>query len=179
MKRIIYTVTMILMALAYPVYADGHSDTGPYAGIKTGAWKYTGDPQGTLNSSSMGIFAGYKLHPNLAVELDYLYNTEASASNRLENNSTQSNSYILAIRPILPLNQHWELFAKLGWEHYRYNQTITHDDGTSHNNTGEENAFSQGLGIAWNEDGYSIRAEFQTNDSFDFQVYSIGMSHTF
>ena len=111
MKRLILAVTVILMTLAYPVYADGHSESGAYAGLKTGTWKYTGDPQGTLNSSSMGIFAGYKLHPNLAVELDYLYNTEASASNHLENNSTQSNSYILALRPILPLNDHWELFA--------------------------------------------------------------------
>lgn len=181
MKRLVLAVTMILVTLAFPVYAseDNDTDTGYYVGVKAGTWRYSGDTQGTLNDSSVGFFGGYKLNRNLAVEFDYLYNQEAFANNALESNSTESDSYILTLRPILPLNDHWELFAKFGWEYYEVDQTITEENGASNNNDATENAFSQGLGVAWNGDGYSIRAEFQTDESFDFQVYSVGVSYTF
>ncbi len=198
MKPLILTITTLLIVLAHPGYAEEQSHKGAYAGIKTGIWKYTGDVEGSLSSSSIGVFAGYKFNPYLAVELDYLHNTAASASAPWKRtNTTESNSYIFALRPILPLNQHWELFGKLGWEHYRYNQTITKwespstcaeggncDFGlkleqVSETKSGERNVFSQGLGIAYNKDHYSIRAEVQGDKSFDFRVYSIGVSHSF
>ncbi|MEE9222985.1 MAG: porin family protein [Nitrosomonadaceae bacterium] len=177
MKQLILSLALII--LINPIYASEHDDSGFYVGLKTGVWEFTEDPIGKFSSSSTGIFGGYKYNRYLAIELDYLSNTRATASNATESSTVESNSYILALRPILPLNDEWELFAKFGVEYYRFHDTITQIDGTSKNITGEKNVYSQGVGIGWNKNNFQVRAEVQGDKEFDFRVYSIGLAYNF
>ncbi len=176
MRSVILVIVFVILLILLTNFAYGQDETefGTYAGVKTGNWK-----TGNFNSSSTGLFVGYKFNPYLAAELDYLFNTRASSDNDDGSISVDSNSYILALRPILPLNKNWELFAKLGWEYYRYNLTVINHDGSSANYSGENSEFSQGIGIAWNKDNYHFRTEVQSDESFDFRIYSVGFGYNF
>lgn len=114
MKVIKGIVLVTLVAAASISSAAFAEDTGVYAGLNLGVGKLNiNTPNGEDKQSSAvgGIVLGYKFNPYLAVEGQY---TGIGKVTDKVSGSAKGDAASLAVLGILPLNENFNLYGKLG-----------------------------------------------------------------
>lgn len=111
MKKIVAAVVLSAVVAA-PAFA---SDAGFYAGLTLGSGKPGVTPTAAAlnkNSSSIvGVLAGYQYNRNLAVEGQF---TGLGKASDVAGLSTKADAFSLSAVGLLPLNDSFELYGKLG-----------------------------------------------------------------
>jgi len=177
------TMAFALFLVAQPVLSE---QTGLYLGYQGGNYWLNGEisHQGTRRQDrgwTHGPYAGFRFHRHGAVEVQYLYQKETDERITYEGEVT-----VVSLRPILPLNDNWELYGKLGWA------WIDGDLGlTANSYPGARGASVASdvplfaLGTRWAMWGLHGRVEFQFDgstlrgDASDVAFYTLGVEYVF
>jgi OOP family OmpA-OmpF porin len=136
------------------------------------------------NDTGWKLFAGYQFHRNWAVEGTYYDLGKFNASGVVTGTATPANVSVkvkgwgLAAVGILPLQQNFSLFGKLGgfWS----DSNASASAGPFAAATGDSNSeFMGGIGVMYNfSHNLGVRAEAEFIGS-DVQFYSIGLQFKF
>ncbi len=163
-----------VLATALTVHAGpGLADeSGVYLGIKAGGYEVE---QGDIDSNefAFGAYAGYRYNANLAFELEY---------SRLYADDFLGGDFdgyltVLSVVPTLPLDDNWDLYAKLGWAWLDF--TIDGGFSPRPGAEDEDDDFFWGLGASWSGENWQVRGEFQADTDTDLMLYTLGIGYRF
>ncbi len=85
--------------------------SGIYIGVGLGYGKNRLNGVSKNQGFALLVNAGYKISPNIAIELGYL---RFAKNVSFIGTSSNSNGYYLAVKPIIPINESIETFLKIG-----------------------------------------------------------------
>jgi len=174
--------------------AQGKSaDQGFYAGARIGQSKVDIDCTGAScedTDTAFGIFGGYKINRNFAVEAGYtdfgkVNATVAVPAATLE---VKSNAFEVVGVGALPLNQQFSVYGKLGF--YRGEAKASATLGAFSGSQKETNTdLTLGVGVQYNfNPQLGVRGEWQRYGSmggdsiggtFDLDVFAVGVTYKF
>jgi OmpA-OmpF porin, OOP family len=155
--------------------AKEYCDTGGIAGLavsscdnKATAWK---------------AFAGYKFHPNFAVEGTYIRTDDFTASATFSGVpftvKSDGRSFGLAGLGIWPVSQQFSVFGKLGFLRTEAESTAT-VAGTTIKFGENESEVHYGLGALYNlTRNWGVRAEWERANKSKLEIMSIGVQYQF
>ncbi len=165
----------IVLAAALAVHTGPGlaEDSGIYLGVKLGAYEIE---QGDIDSNefALGAFAGYRYNANLAFEAEYTH----LYSDNILGGDFDGDLAVLSAVPILPLTDHWDLYAKLGWAWLDF----TLDSNALSPSAGvedEDDDFFWGVGTSVSGEHWQLRAEFQADSDTDLMLYTLGIGYRF
>jgi OOP family OmpA-OmpF porin len=175
MKMINILLTFSLLLVAGAAQAR---DAGVYAGAKLGAYSLDTDEEGLdIDYSDMawGFYGGFRFNQYFSAEIEYLSLEEDSDKIFGVNVDLEADGWVVSARPTLPLNNNFEVYAKLGWawldskaSAFGFSETDSEDD------------FFWGVGATWYINKLHIRGEIQADDDVpDFLVYTVGVGVEF
>jgi len=146
----------------------------------------------TTDDSDSGwkVFAGYKIMKNLAVEGSYTNLGEATARTVVTtplagtfNTTLEFESWSISAVGILPLNDQFSLFARLGLNVWNLDGSTTGTGSGSAVTTGDDGAdVVYGLGASYNfSQNLSLRGEWERYDfdGSDVDLLSVGLAWAF
>lgn len=146
----------------------------------------------TTDDSDSGwkVFAGYKIMKNLAVEGSYTNLGEATARTVVTtplagtfNTTLEFESWSISAVGILPLNDQFSLFARLGLNVWSLDGSTTGTGSGSAVTTGDDGAdVVYGLGASYNfSQNLSLRGEWERYDfdGSDVDLLSVGLAWAF
>ena len=165
---------------AFPSFADT-TDNGLYIGGGIGAYTLDIDDTDFDDGATVAkIFAGYRLHRNLAVEVDYQKLFESDDDLLGVNAEVEVDAWTVALRPTLPLTDYIDLFAKVGYTWYDV-ETKASLLGVSAFEDESDSDFSWGGGVDFNFGNLSLRGELsriEVNDA-DLNLITAGVVFRF
>jgi OOP family OmpA-OmpF porin len=169
------------------------ADQGFYAGARIGQSKVDIDCTGAScedTDTAFGIFGGYKINRNFAVEAGYtdfgkVNATVAVPAATLE---VKSNAFEVVGVGALPLNQQFSVYGKLGF--YRGEAKASATLGAFSGSQKETNTdLTLGVGVQYNfNPQLGVRGEWQRYGSmggdsiggtFDLDVFAVGVTYKF
>lgn len=153
------------------VLASQVSVADPYAGVKVGLWNYN-----QMDDLSFIAFAGYQFNPYLAVEAEYFYNRTGVNIRNGAKNRSKSTDAIVWIRPTLPIDNTWSLYAKGGAGKWNSQDTSYSLRESSSSRDGGTELYA-GAGVEWRKDAISLH--FETIGNKGFTVSSFGVGYSF
>lgn len=160
MKQIISTLVLTTGCfLAAPTYAD--SKAFVVGGLGQAKYKTDSDSE---TATSFLIGGGYKFNENFAVEARYedfgeIKDSETEAD-FMFTSKVASNAYTLSVIGGLPINESFNLFAKVGVGFWDI------DISSSERDTITNNRFSDKISFSDNDFVYGFGAEYTVNDQF-------------
>lgn len=170
--------------------AQGFSMSGPdsgwYVGGSVGQSKIDCDTSGIPGAScddsdtAFRIFGGYQFNKNFAAELGYNEFGEAKASAGGVSVTGEAKGFDLVAVGILPLNEKFSVFGKLGW--HMSDVDVSSNVGVSESESNSD--FTYGIGLQYNfSRNLGVRAEYQqfkkVGEDTDVDVMSIGVVYKF
>jgi OOP family OmpA-OmpF porin len=165
---------------AVPASANA-SDTGLYLGGGVGAYTLDIDNTDFDDGATVAkIFAGYRLHPNLAIEADYQKLFEADDDILGVNAEVDADAWTVALRPTLPITDFIDLYGKIGYTWYDV-ETKASLLGVSTTLDDSDSDFSWGGGVDFNFGNLSLRGELsriEVNDA-DLNLLTAGVVFKF
>lgn len=181
---------VISAAMIVPVVSHAQSqDRGFYAGASIGQSDVQDGCDGLSgvagiscddSDSAWKIFGGYRLNPNLAVELGYTDLGEISASGFGVNVSAESSAWELVGVGSFPINNQFSIYGKLGMYRAETDGRSNVGVAADESNTG----LTFGFGVAYNfTRAVAVRAEWQKYSDVgggnvgesDVDVMSVGL----
>ncbi len=163
--------TVLMAALAVQSGGVNAEDSGIYLGGKLGAYDIDSGPL-DINELAAGGYFGYRFNQYVSVEAEYVHLFEDSAFGA----DIDGDLWVISVRPTLPLNKDWEIFAKLGWGWL----DVEVDAGSFGSATEEDDDFAWGVGTTWTGEWFHVRGEVQADsDVPDFMIYTIGIGFDF
>ena len=157
------------------------TDNGLYLGGGVGAYTLDIDDTDFDDGATVAkVFAGYRLHPNLAIEADYQKLFEASDDILGVNAEVDADAWTVALRPTLPLTDFVDLYAKVGYTWYDV-ETKASLLGVSTTLDESDSDFSWGGGVDFNFGNLSLRGELsriEVNDA-DLNLLTAGVVFRF
>jgi OOP family OmpA-OmpF porin len=157
------------------------TDNGLYLGGGAGVYNLDINDTDFDDNATVGkIFAGYRLHPNLAIEADYQKLFEADDDILGLKTEVDADAWTVALRPTLPLTDFVDLYAKVGYTWYDV-KTKASLLGVSTTDSESDSDFSWGGGVDFNFGNLSLRGEFsriEVNDA-DLNLLTAGVMFRF
>ena len=143
-------------------------DGAPYVGAKLGGYQFDKGPV-DVNDFAAGFYFGYRFNRYVSVEGEWVY---LIPDDIVFGDDFNANVWVASVRPSYPLNDSWEVYAKLGWG---WIDAEIDREGSFTNQSEEDDDFVWGLGTSWLGEKYHFRAEVQADtDVPDFLIYTIG-----
>jgi len=165
---------------AVPASANA-ADTGLYLGGAVGAYTLDIDDTDFDDGATVAkFFAGYRLHPNLAIEADYQKLFEADDDILGVNAEVDADAWTVALRPTLPITDFIDLYGKIGYTWYDV-ETKASLLGVSTTLDDSDSDFSWGGGVDFNFGNLSLRGELsriEVNDA-DLNLLTAGVVFKF
>jgi OOP family OmpA-OmpF porin len=175
----------IVAAVSFVSVNTYAADTGGYIGASFGQTSsdalddLESIPGVSVDDSDTGykIFAGYSFNANFAIEGFYTDLGEISATNGVTTASVSLDSLGVAGLAILPLNDDFGLFAKVGYQ--RWDAELKATGVSSTNEDGSDAVL--GLGVTYDVQNVSLRGEFERYaiDGDDVDLLSVGIAYNF
>lgn len=183
MKRVAAAL-LLSSAVAAPAFA---ADEGFYAGVKLGQAKYNTTGLTKNNPTAFGVFGGYSINKNFAVEAEYIdlgsVATAGTVGGVAVTASAKTSAWGLSAVGTLPLNNNFSLYGKLGFARAKSDfsgtgtlGSVTVTTALSENKTaatfglGGLYNVNQSVGIRFGWDRYKVGSTGPTN----VNLYSIG-----
>ena len=137
MKKIAVVALLSTLIVVPAVAAD------MYAGVRVGQAKTSIDnvPLTTDSPTGLGVFGGYIINPNFAVEAEYLNLGEFKAGSA----GGKSSGFSVSGIGSYPINEQFSLFGKLG-----YAMITSKATGSNTSPDAKSNAVTYGLGAQYN-----------------------------
>ncbi|MEQ9451258.1 MAG: porin family protein [Pseudomonadales bacterium] len=179
MRKII-TLTALTTLAAFSLNAQA-ADNGLYIGAGVGAYTLEiDDTDFDDNDTVAKVFAGYRFNKNLAVEGEYQKLFESEDDIFGTNVELEADAWTIAVRPILPLTDFIDLYAKIGYTHYEA-EARTRLGGVTINDEDSESGLNWGGGIDFNLGNVSLRGEVSRIeiDDADLNLVSAGVVFRF
>ncbi|GGY83250.1 hypothetical protein GCM10011613_30170 [Cellvibrio zantedeschiae] len=175
----------LLAAVALPAAADGFYIYGDL-----GQSKFSGDTDETDTAAALGL--GYKLNNNFSLELGYhdLGGIDISETmyypgvgNVDVDGSVDASAVQVSALAKLPLNDSFDLFARLGYGRIKLDATATASaqgvTGTESDSASENKpVYGVGAGYKLNEK-VGLRAEYIKFGDTDISSFTLGVSYAF
>lgn len=170
------------IAAAAPASA---ADLGPYIGAGAGIYTLSLDDdefEDFDDNAAFGrVFGGVRLTDHLAIEGDYQRLAKTKDNLLGADVELDGTAWGVSIRPILPITEFIDLYARAGWTWYDVEATAT-VLGTSASVTGNDSDFTWGGGIDINlGQSLSLRGDFSRIEieDTDLNLISAGVFFRF
>lgn len=159
-------------------------DIGPYLGGSFGQTKvkeWCDAPPGALTAcddSDTGwkILGGYRFHRHFAAEGTYIDWGKVSARAGASSVTSKSSSFGIAAVGLLPLDERFSLFGKLGF--LQTKQDLARVGAPSR--TGDDTELHYGIGLKYGlTQNWGLRAEWEQTEKLKVQMLSVGAEYRF
>ncbi len=161
---------VLAAAAAFTLQAGAVSAEDFYLGGKLGGYDVE-EGFVDINELALGAYFGYRFNEYVSVEAEYVNLFEDSTFGV----DVDGDLWAVSVRPTLPLDDEWELYAKAGW-----GWLDVEADGGFVSTSGTDDDFIWGLGIQWNGPNFHVRGEVQSDtDVPDFLIYTVGIGVSF
>lgn len=178
----VLSLGLIALAAASVPRPANAADTGLYLGGGVGAYSLDIDDTSFDDGAAVGkILAGYRLHPNLAVEADYQRLFKAKDDILGVKAEVDADAWTVALRPTLPLTDFIDLYAKVGYTWYDVETKASLLGVPAINDSDSDSDFSWGGGVDLNFGNLSLRGELariEVNDA-DLNLLTAGVVFRF
>lgn len=126
------------------------------------------------------VFAGYRLHPNLAVEADYQKLYKSSGDIFGIDTGVKADAWTVALRPTFPLTDFIDLYGKIGYAWYDVEASAS-VGGLTFTESESERDLTWGGGVDFNFGNLSLRGELsriEVEDA-DLNMLTAGVVYRF
>jgi hypothetical protein len=158
--RIKGIVFALIGFLCIPAFA---AESAPYVGLGGGMYNVKVDTGSGFSDfdDSAGLFrvyAGYQFNDYVSLQADYLLFGDAEdnfSGTKIE--LSNGDAWEVSVRPSYPINEKFDVFARLGWEWYQFDLKAQGFGSAS----GDDDDFVWGLGGTWQFDkSWGVRGEY-------------------
>ena len=180
MKKISIAVLLSTAVISSAAFA---SDQGFYIGANVGQAKLSTTAQinpATTSTTDYSVLGGYQINKNFAVEAQYI-----SLGNFSDKGiSHTANGYAATAVGILPFNDQWSAYAKLGYANTTLGNSGNNQTGNTSRNAvtygaGAQYNVNQQLGVRLGYDNYGVAAGSGGNQTTTIGVISAGVVYKF
>jgi OmpA-OmpF porin, OOP family len=193
MKKIVTALALVTAFTAAPAFAQFAKDSF-YAGfgVGRGNLNISGQDLTGLNNASVGdsattytVRAGWRFHPNLAVEAGYYdlgeYDFQGGAGSGTVTGTAKAKSVGLSLVGIAPLSPAFDLYARIGVEQseLKVNASSNITPGNA-DLADKQTGATYGVGGRWNfTRNVGVFAEWMKNDKIEVDSYLVGIDFRF
>ena len=171
MKKIAAVAAVAASLTSAPAFAQW------YIGLGIGSASTSFSPAGvTVDDNDVaGQFrAGYRFHPNYALEAGYYYLGEYGLSAGTASAAAQARSVGLSLVGIVPLER-WELYGRLGYARSELD-VDAHASNLTVSARARENEWFGGIGARYRvASDWAVFAEWQKHDKLEVDAFFIGV----
>ena len=170
----------VLLALAGPGLAE---ERGVYLGYQGGSYLHQSE-FGNRNDRGWahGPYAGYRFHRHGALEVQHVFQKETDD----ERFAYEGEVTIVSLRPVLPVNENWEFYGKLGWAWIdgQLEPAGASPPGARSSSVAKDMAL-YAFGTRWAMWGLHGRVEYQfdasvfQSDPVDTSLFMLGIEYVF
>lgn len=163
MKKIAFITLLAAFAAAPAVAADF------YAGVKLGQANYNYSNLTKNNPTGFGVFGGYTINQNFAVEAEYIDLGSIAAAGL----SSKTDAWGVSAIGSYPINEQFSVFGKLGFARSTMKQTPAYtakNTSATYGLGGQYNA-SQSVGVRFGWERYKV-GDARTNTA-GVNLYSV------
>ncbi len=175
MKRLI-AVPLLSIAFAAPAFA---ADQGFYLGANVGQSSTDTYVLGTKTATAFSVLGGYQFMKYLAAELQY---NDMGSPKFISGNSFKINGYSASVVGILPFNNQWSIFAKVGYANTKLGSPIDNSKSDVTWGVGGQFNIDRSWGVRLNYDQYKVETKaalFVPSQKATTSVPSIGVLYKF
>ena len=188
MKKSLGILALLATSAAMPAFAQGAGYIG--AGIGRGNLNMNGTELTGLSNAQIGdsdttwtLRAGWRFHPYFAVEAGYYdlgkYDFRGNAGPINVSGDAKAESYSLSLVGILPFNEQFEGYGRIGWAHSKFKFSANASIASAFERDTQEEA-TYGIGGRWHfSRNWSLFAEWNKNDKIKIDSYVGGIDFRF
>lgn len=173
---------MFVVTLLFANFVQA-AEPGWYLGGGVGEYRIkVDDTDFDEDAKILRILGGYQLNRYIAFEAEFQRLFESSDDRFAFDNEVDANLYGIAIRPILPLTDSFDLYGRAGWARFELNESIrVFGVGVDTEELGSDTAFSWGVGAAGHFARLTLRGEFSKVelDGSDLELLSLNLLYRF
>ena len=193
MKKIVTVLTLLAGLAAAPAYAQFAQDSF-YAGIGAGRGNLslsgqdlTGLSNATVgdNGTTYTVRAGWRFHPNLAVEAGYYdlgeYDFQGGVTGATVSGTAKAKSAGLSLVAFAPLGPQFDMYARIGVEQseIKVNASTNVTPGNA-DLADKQTGATYGIGGHWYfTKNIGLFAEWMKNDKIQVDSYLVGIDFRF
>jgi OOP family OmpA-OmpF porin len=171
-------LALALLAFGTAAHADDHG--GFYAGSGAGLYFVEiDDVDYDESAATVRAFGGYRLNEYVSFEAGFTHLFESSGDIFGVKAKLDGIAWDMSVRPMLPLNEQFEMFGVLGWTRYEFDVSAS-GGGITVSDKESESDLMYGLGGLFNvTDNWSVRGEWIMVDVDDADLGMLSVSATY